>query len=156
MTARRRFRRTHHRPALLAAGLLVALVVADAALHVLGWLLLTAAIAAGAYLAGQHRRAAGPRPVQAVTRAATSADTNSRTAGPAVQLGRVTAERDQLAAEAADLRRQLAAAVDAAHAAWDAAASITPQPPAEPHDTGGKRAALLADPRSGARPLVGR
>jgi hypothetical protein len=153
-TARRRSRRTRHHAGLLAAGLVVALWLMLAIAHVLGWLLLTAAIAAGAYLAG--RRASGPAPVQRVTRAASSADADSRTAGPAAQLAAVTAERDQLAAEAADLRRQCAAAVDAAHAAWDASASVTPRPPAEPPDADGTRAALLADPRSGARPLVGR
>lgn len=190
--ARRRTRRSRRQPALLAAGLLVALWLTLAIAHVLGWLLLTAAIAAGAYLAGRKhgeapRSSAGPAPVQRVTRDATSADTAPRTAGPAAaeaRLASVTAERDQLAARAADLSRQLADAgthrrqlaeerarlarrvtdqarqitdlTEIAHAAWDAAASVTPRPPAEPRDADGRRGALLADPLSGARPLVGR
>lgn len=182
MTTRRRSRRTRRPPVLLAAGLVLVLLVADAALHVVGWLLLTAAIGAGAYLAGR-RSSTGPAPVQPVTRHAASADAGSWTAGPAAQLAAVIAERDQLAARVVDLSRQLADAgtqrrqladerarlarqvtdqarqigdlTEIAHAAWDAAASTTPRPPAEP-DPGGRRAALLADPLSGARPLVGR
>jgi hypothetical protein len=151
-TTRRRSRRTRHHPALLAAGLLALLVLLLA--HVLGWLVLTAAIAAGAYALGQHRRGqAPPRTVIVPDASPRLAEAEAERDQLHGQLARVTAERDQLGAEAAGLWRRLAEATDAAHAAWDAAASITPRPAVAPPDAGGQRAALLADPRSGARPL---
>jgi hypothetical protein len=155
-TARRRSRRTRHHPVSLAAGLL-ALLLLLALGHAIGWLVLTAAIAAGAYALGQRRRGqAPPRTVIVPDASPRLAEAEAERDQLRGQLARVTAERDQLGAAAADLRRQLAEATDAAHAAWDAAASITPRPPVTPPDTGGQRAALLADPLSGARPLVGR
>jgi hypothetical protein len=70
------------------------------------------------------------------------------------------AERDQLATELAKARAELArtqadlaGARASAQAAWDAAADRPPASRAGPVDTDGKRAALLAQPLSGARPL---
>jgi hypothetical protein len=120
----------------------------------------------------------GPAPVQPAAPAATWPRAGSWTAGPDAQLAAerersarhlagivaerdqasqrltaVMAERDQLAARAVDLERQLLAAQDAAHAAWDASASVPPRPaPVRDDDA---RARLLADPLSGARPLAG-
>jgi hypothetical protein len=155
-STRQRSRRGRQHPVLVAAGLVLAVLVGLAVLHVLGWLLATAGLAAGAYAIGRNRRpvarAAGPAPVQPAKRAATSGDGAPWTGGPvAAQLAATGAERDQLAARVADLERQLAEARDAAHAAWDAAASRPPAPPrasAQP-----LAAALLADPLSGVRRL---
>jgi hypothetical protein len=155
-TTRRRNRHNRYHPALLAAGLVLALVVADEALHILGWLVLTAAITAGAYALGHHRQGpARARPVVVPDASPRLADAEAERDQLRGQVARLTAERDQLGARVGGLTRQVAEARDAAHAAWDAAASITTRP-APDDDTGGKRAALLIDPLSGARPLVGR
>jgi hypothetical protein len=172
VTARRRpYRR---RPAGVPAAVLVAvlavplavLVAVDVLAHV--WPLLVAAAAAGGWLAARRRYAPilSPRPVldpaawappDAATRQAQAAE----------------AERARLAAEVARLRAAVADAQASAAAAWDAAAEVAPrcrfcrapldvdgQCPAScddwpPEVAGRARAALLADPRSGARPLGG-
>jgi hypothetical protein len=111
MTARRRARR---HPALLAAGLALGVVVGLAVLHMLGWLLVTAGLAAGAYAIGRNRRPVvratttrtGPAPVHGVTPAATSSNSTSWTGGPvAAQIATI-----------ADLRRQIAKLEDDAAA----------------------------------------
>jgi hypothetical protein len=139
---------------------LVGLVLAaSVAAHLAGLVIL----AAVAYYAGRNRRAAGratarrgPALVQPAKPAATSANTRPGPLDHAARLAALTAERDQLAAEAAHLRCQLDGARASAEAAWDAAAERPPVSHTEPGNAGGKRAALLADPFGGARPLVGR
>jgi len=161
---KRRHSRAPERAALLAAGLLLAYLAALAVAHVLGWLLATATLAAAAWIAGQRK---GRREVsrtcsagswqQAPRDGALRPEPSLRRVADAGQLARVTAERDQLGAQVADLARQLAEARDSAHAAWDAAARPPPRPDPEPEpddDTGGRRAALLAQPLSGVRPLT--
>jgi hypothetical protein len=150
VTRRQLRRHARRHPILAAVAVLVGLVLAVSIAEHLAALVVLAAIAAGAYAIGRNRRPAtartGPAPVQPARPVATSADTRP---GP---LDRSA----QLAAEIADLRRQLADARASAEAAWDAAAERPPVHHAEPGDTGGKRTALLADPLGGARPLVGR
>ncbi len=156
ISMRRRFRR---HPVLMTAGLALAAVVGlDVIAHAL-WLLVLGGLAAGAYVIVRDRaraasgRRTGPAPVRPVTPAPTSAHATSRTGGPVLaQLAATGAERDQLAARVADLERQLAEARDMAHAAWDAAASVTNHRPDRDDDA---IARLLSAPLSGARPLGG-
>jgi outer membrane murein-binding lipoprotein Lpp len=139
MTGRRTRRARGHHPVVLLVCAVVALTVGRVVLHLIGLAVVAAAIAGAAYLAGQRAR-----PVARAT------VTRSDPAGTA-QLASLGAERDQLAAQVADLTRQLADAREAAHAAWDAAASVPPRKAR--HATG--RAQLLDDPLAGAHELGG-
>jgi hypothetical protein len=71
-------------------------------------------------------------------------------AGITAAVNRTAAQRDQLGATVADLERQLADARQSAELAWDAAAE---RPPADQPGSD-RRADLLADAYSGARPLI--
>jgi hypothetical protein len=160
MTRRQLRRRARRYPVLTVAVVLVGLVlVANIAAHLAALVILAAAVAGG-YAIGRNRRPAvraatrsGPAPVQPSAPAATSANTRPGPPDQSARLAALTAERDQLAAEAADLRRRLEDARRSAEMAWDAAAERPPVRHAEPGDAGGKRATLLAQPLSGARPL---
>ena len=153
------------------AGLVVLAVVAGAAVAVRpSW---------RARLAGR----VAPRQLAEAVRLAAQLDQARRERDQAVtgqraaldQADAATRDRDGLAARLADVERQraqladqLAEARDAAHAAWDAAASrpVVPwecpscqclfeRPGFDHEPCGTRRAEILADPRSGARPLVG-
>jgi hypothetical protein len=143
-------------------GLVLAVTVAA---HLASLVVAGVALAAGYALGHRSRPAAssypaartGPAPVQHARPVATSANTWSgpvdRSAAQLGQLAALTAQRDQLAAEVADLRGRLEDARLSAEMAWDAAAERPPVRHAEPGDADGMRAALLAQPLSGARPL---
>lgn len=183
MTRRQRRRRARRHPVLAAAAVFVALVVLAAAVRDARSVVMLGAVTAGIiYLYGRRARPA-PRPVgrpagrpvprpmpSAPVPAAAFDGERDRLAAELVsvraELARAqasiadvrtgaAAERDQLRAEVADLRRQLADARASAEAAWDAAAERPPVRHAEYDDAGGQRAALLADPLGGARPLAG-
>lgn len=163
MTARRgRSRRTRGSGALAILVALPGLVLLARALELL---VILAVIGSAVYLAVRY----GRRQARPVSRGRTAA-ASRRTAPPHYQLGRVTAERDQLEAERDALRRQLdrqaadheaecARLTDAIHAAWDAAANARPTsaPAAEPaDDMPADVARMLADPLSGVRRLGAR
>lgn len=114
MTRHRSRRARGHHPVVLFVCAIVALAVGRAVLHLIGLAVVAVVVAGVAYLAGQRTR-----PVARVTSARTSP-------APVAQLASLGAERDQLRAEAADLRRQLADARASAEAAWDASAGRAP------------------------------
>jgi hypothetical protein len=145
----------------------VFVVLAVAALVARVWpLLVVAAVVAAGYRARRRpaARSLSPRPGTPAARqarpdlAAVAADRDRL----AAEVAEVRADRDRLAAEVAEAR-------EVARLAWDAAASAVPRCHScrRPLDDAGEcpaacgdgppepRAALLADPRSGARPLGG-
>ena len=163
MTRRQLRRHSRRHPIAAAVVVLVGLVLAGSVAAHLADLILLAAIGAGGYALGRNRRPAaratgrrGPALVQPAAPATTWSNSWPGPRDHSAQLATLTAERDQLGAEVADLRRQLADARASAEAAWDAAAERPPLRLVEPDNAGGKRSALLADPLGGARPLVGR
>jgi hypothetical protein len=132
-------------------------------------LLVVAAVVAAGYRARRRppARSLSPRP---------SAAPSKWLSGPLARAEGLAADRDRLAAEVAEVRAdrdrlaaQLAEAREVAHLAWDAAASAVPRCRScrRPLGDGGEcpaacgdcppepRAALLADPCSGVRPLGG-
>ena len=70
------------------------------------------------------------------------------------QLDQARAENTDLRARVRQLEEDLARAREAAHAAWDASASLPPRPASE-DDPGPRMTRLLSAPLSGARPLTG-
>ena len=127
---RRQLRRSvrRHRVLVIAAGAL-ALVAADVLLHLLGALIVAAAIGGAGYWLGLRAR-----PAAKVTTDST-------------ELARLRAELDQARTELADAKTSPAAA-------WDAAASVSPQKPDRPAP-GGRRLRLVTTPRSGVHELGG-
>lgn len=114
------------------------LVIAVSLLIVIArWLPLIVGVGVACYLWGRSRRSTSP-PGQLAT--------------PTAALDQLGRERDQLAETIARLETQLADARASADLAWDAAAE---RPPAaqQPADSD-RRSTLLADARSGARPLI--
>jgi hypothetical protein len=139
MTARRRPARRRRRRAavpitLTAVAALALIVLALAAVVAHGWPLLVPAAAGAAYVTGRRRATAPARAVVA-------------------ERDRLAAELERLAAERDGLAADLTEARTSAALAWDAAAEVTPRRPRQRPDPA-RRAALLADPRSGAQPLV--
>jgi len=152
-----RARRRHH-PVALAALAFVLLVMAGLAaevvsvlVHVLPILVMVAFIIAAAYLLGRDhgRRQPGGHPPAGLIGACPAPA--GELASAAADNARLRAEIGQLRRRVADLRQEAGDARAARDAAWDAAAS-TPPRTAGPTPA---RDRLIADPRSGARPIGG-
>ena len=126
MTRRQLRRGARRHPVLVIAAGALALAVADVVLHMLGALIVAAAIGGAGYWLGLRAR-----PTAKVT-------------ADSAELARLRAELDQA-------RTELAEAKANAAAAWDAASSV---PPKTTRPAPG-REQLLADPRAGVHELGG-
>jgi hypothetical protein len=126
MTRRQLRRGARRHPVLVIAAGALALAVADVVLHMLGALIVAAAIGGAGYWLGLRVRPA------------------AKVATDSAELARLRAELDQA-------RTELAEAKANAAAAWDAASSV---PPKTTRPAPG-REQLLADPRAGVHDLGG-
>jgi hypothetical protein len=172
---RRQLRRRARRHPILATlamlaglALLVGPVVLGAVLRDVLSLVILAAVGVGGYYTGKRSRPVArarmrTAPAREITaeRDQLRRDLGTLTrqlAGTRGELDQASAAGRQLLADCtADmgrLRAELGSARASAQAAWDAAAERPPARRTDPGDAGGKRAAILGDPCSGARPLV--
>ena len=126
MTRRQLRRSARRHPVLVIVAGALALAAADVMLHLLGALIVAAAIGGAGYWLGLRAR-------------------------PAAKVTTDSAELARLRAELGQARTELRDAQASAAAAWDAAASV---PPKTARPAAG-REQLLADPRAGVHDLAG-